>query len=60
MFSFDPPENIRKPNDFWRFQGDQKRIMERKGLICWAGDVLYKGETKIHSLLIVSEFVSID
>ena len=32
MFPFDPPENIRKPWVFWRFQGDQKGTMGRKVL----------------------------
>ena len=29
MFSFDPPENIKKPKVFWCFQGDQKKILGR-------------------------------
>ena len=29
---FDPPENIGKPKVFWRFQGDQKRNLQRKWL----------------------------
>ena len=32
MFPFDSPENIRKTKVFERFQGDQKRILEKKGL----------------------------
>ena len=29
MFSFDPPENIKKPKVFWCFQGDQKKTLGR-------------------------------
>ena len=32
MFPFDPPENIRKPKNFWCFQGDQKGTLGSKGL----------------------------
>ena len=32
MFPFDPPENIRKPNIFWRFKGGQKGTLGRNGL----------------------------
>ena len=33
MSLFNPPENIRKPKVFLRFQGDQKGMLGRKGLI---------------------------
>ena len=33
MFPFDPPEVIRKPKDFLRFQGDQKGTLGRNGLM---------------------------
>ena len=32
MFTFDPPENVRKPLVFWRFQGNQSRTSRKKGL----------------------------
>ena len=32
MFPFDPPENIRKPLVFWRFQRTLKGTLGRKGL----------------------------
>ena len=30
IFTFDPPESIRKPKVFWCFQGDQKGTLESK------------------------------
>ena len=32
MFPFDIPENIRKPLEFWCFQGDQNGALQKKGL----------------------------
>ena len=35
MFSFNPPENIRKPKVYWYFHRDQNRTLKRKRLISW-------------------------
>ena len=32
MIRFNPPKNIKKPNVFWCFQGDQKESLGRKEL----------------------------
>ena len=32
MFPFDSPKNIREPNVFWCFQGDQKGTLGRNGI----------------------------
>ena len=47
MFSFDSPENIRKPLVFWCFQGDQKEALGRKGLknVCQRKSILYPLKT---------------
>ena len=59
MCPFYLPENIRKLLVFWRFQGDQKATLGRKGLIqvwTWPGKKWSILKTKCHCLCLAKTF----